>query len=127
MTLTSPRSVLLVFSYLACALLSPLAHAGDAAAGKTVYEEECSECHSIEGKNKKGPTLVGVVGRKAGTIADFDYSPEMKASGLSWSEDNLDKYLTAPRKFVQGAKMKYDGLQDATARGNLIAFLAALK
>ena len=102
--------------------------AGDPAAGKLVYEEECSECHSIEGKNKKGPTLKGVFGRKAGTVADYaDYSDGMKNSGIVWAEDKLDQYLTMPRKFVPGAKMKYEGLADAKARADLIAFITTLK
>ena len=102
--------------------------AGDATAGKSIFEEECSECHNIQGKHKKGPTLAGVLGRKAGTVTDYsEYSDEMKSSGIVWSEDTLDKYLTTPRKFIQGAKMKYDGLQDAKARADLIALLATIK
>jgi cytochrome c len=102
--------------------------AGDVTAGKQVYEEECSECHSIQGKNKKGPTLTAVFGRKAGTVADYaEYSDGMKASGITWSEATLDQYLTMPRKFVPGAKMKYEGLADAKARADLIAFITTLK
>ncbi len=102
--------------------------AGDAAAGKQVFEEECSECHSIQGKNKKGPSLSGVFGRKAGTVPDYaEYSDGMKNSGIVWAEDKLDQYLTMPRKFVPGAKMKYEGLADAKARADLIAFISTLK
>lgn len=102
--------------------------AGDPANGKLVYEEECAECHTINGKNKKGPSLVGMFGRKAGAAPDYaDNSAEMKASGIVWSQDSLDKYLTMPRKFIPGAKMKYDGLMDAKARTDLIAFIATLK
>lgn len=110
------------------AYLRPVMAAGDAAAGKVVFEEECSECHSIQGKNKKGPTLSGVFGRKAGTVADYaEYSDGMKNSGIVWAEDKLDQYLTMPRKFVPGAKMKYEGLADAKARADLIAFISTLK
>jgi cytochrome c len=112
----------------ACSYAKSSFAAGDAGAGKQVFEEECSECHSIQGKNKKGPTLTAVFGRKAGTVADYaEYSDGMKASGVTWSEATLDQYLTMPRKFVPGAKMKYEGLADAKARADLIAFITTLK
>ena len=124
------KKLILLITFLAMLTLeckSVLA-AGDAAAGKQVFEEECSECHSIQGKNKKGPTLTGVFGRKAGTVADYaEYSDGMNNSGIVWAEDKLDQYLTMPRKFVPGAKMKYEGLADAKARADLIAFISTLK
>jgi cytochrome c len=117
-----------IFAMIAMTHAKAVLAAGDPVAGKQVYEEECSECHSIQGKNKKGPTLTGVFGRKAGTVADYpEYSDGMKNSGIVWAEDKLDQYLTMPRKFVPGAKMKYEGLADAKARADLIAFITTLK
>lgn len=103
--------------------------AGDAKRGADVFAEECGDCHStIPGKNKKGPNLIGVNGRKAGTVASFEgYSEAMKQSGITWSAEKIDAYITAPRKVVPGGKMKYDGLDDAGARADVIAFVLSLK
>lgn len=112
---------------LAVAIVAPLANAADATRGAGVFDEECSECHSVTpGKNKKGPSLAGVVGRPAGSIADFNYSDAMKASGITWSADRLGAYVTAPKKTVPGGKMKYDGLASDQARADLIAYLSTL-
>ena len=103
--------------------------AGDTKRGADVFAEECGDCHSaIPGKNKKGPGLNGINGRKAGSVADFSgYSEAMKQSGITWSPDKIDAYITAPRKVVAGGKMKYDGLADAGARADVIAYLLSLK
>jgi cytochrome c len=99
--------------------------AADTGRGADVFETQCAECHSIKpGKNKKGPSLAGVVGRAAGGVADYAYSDAMKANGLPWTPDRLDAYVSYPRKLVPGTKMKYDGLGEARERADLIAFLA---
>ncbi|CAK0777771.1 cytochrome c [Gammaproteobacteria bacterium] len=113
---------------LAALLVVPcVSWAGDAGKGMSVFEEECGDCHSsTAGKNKKGPSLFGVVGRKAGTIADFGkYSDAMKNSGITWSRDKLDAYITHPKDVVSGGKMKYDGLAKSSERADLLEFLAA--
>ena len=75
-----------------------------------------------------GPTLTGVNGRKAGTVASFaGYSDAMKASGITWTPEKIDAYITAPKKVVPGGKMKYDGLGDAQGRADVIAFVLQLK
>lgn len=105
----------------------PALAAGDAGKGADVFAQECAECHSPkEGKNKKGPTSFGVVGRKAGTVTDFNYSDALKASGITWTPDKIDAYITAPKKVVPGGRMKYEGLDDAKARADLLAYLASL-
>lgn len=102
--------------------------AGDARKGADVFAEECGDCHSAkEGKAKKGPPLFGVNSRKAGSVADFAYSDAMKQSAITWSPEKIDAYITAPRKVVPGGKMKYDGLADAAARTDVIAYLMTLK
>jgi len=123
----SLRYLLLATALTTAALPVVQAHAaGDAAKGGTVFNEECADCHSIkEGKNKKGPSLFGVVGRASGSNADFNYSAAMKASGLIWSPDRIDAYIHDPKAVVPGGKMKYDGLPEAQARADLIAYLAA--
>jgi cytochrome c len=117
---------------LAAALGFAAAHAmaaGDARRGADVFAEECGDCHSsIPGKDKKGPTLIGVNGRKAGTVASFaGYSDAMKQIGITWSAERIDAYITAPRKVVPGGKMKYDGLTDSDARADVIAYVFSLK
>jgi cytochrome c len=101
--------------------------AGDAKKGADVFAEECGDCHStVAGKNKKGPSLNGVLGRKAASIADFSgYSDAMKQSGIVWTPEKIDAYIAQPRKVVAGGKMKYDGLADAAARADVIAYLTA--
>ena len=92
-------------------LLAALAHdahaAGDAKRGADTFIEECGDCHSPkEGKAKKGPPLFGVVGRAAATSPGFAYSDAMKASGITWTPDKIDAYITLPKKVVPGGKMK---------------------
>jgi cytochrome c len=96
------------------------AQAADAARGQTLYQG-CEDCHSID-KNDVGPMHRGVVGRVAGTVAGYAYSPALKASGLVWTESNLDKWLTNPQDLVPGTKMffKIDNPQD---RADIIEFL----
>ena len=99
---------------------------GDPVAGKTV-SAKCMVCHTFEpGKNKIGPSLAGVVGRKAGLLPDFNYSSAMKGSGLTWDAATLDRYLTAPRTVVPGTKMIFAGLPNAADRANIIAFLSQI-
>lgn len=115
---------------LALLSLSGAVHAsGDANRGADAFAEECGDCHSaVPGKNKKGPSLTGINGRKAGTVASFEgYSDAMKQSGITWTPEKIDAYITQPRKVVPGGKMKYDGLADANARADVIAYLLNMK
>ena len=108
------------------AALAPAARAGDAAAGAKVFATECSDCHSVrEGKDKKGPSLHGIVGAKAAQRAGFVYSDSLRNSGLVWEPDTIANYVTNPKKAVPGGKMKYDGLPDAKQREDLIAYLVS--
>ncbi|MDE2182638.1 MAG: c-type cytochrome [Alphaproteobacteria bacterium] len=101
--------------------------AADIAAGKRVAVR-CASCHSFaEGKNELGPSLFGVVGRKAGAMANFAYSPAMKNSAIVWTADNLDAYLGGPKALVLGNHMGYQGVTKEGDRADLIAYLATLK
>jgi cytochrome c len=103
---------------------------GDAEAGKRVFNK-CTACH--DGKrevNKVGPHLVGVVGRKAGSLESFlgKYSAAMVAAGeggLVWDEANLAAYLKAPKEFIPGNRMVFVGLKEDEDIANLIAWLKA--
>jgi len=110
-------------------LVSQAWAAGDARKGADVFAEECGDCHSVvAGKTKKAPSLNGIFGRKAGSVADFSgYSDTMKQSGITWSPEKIDAYVTAPKKVVPACKMKYDGLPDTAARADLIAYLMSVK
>src|SRR5215469_1413228 len=92
--------------------------------GETLFKKNCAICHTLEeGKNKIGPSLAGVVGRKAGSVPGFAYSAANKNSGDMWDEATLDRYLTDPRKFMPGTKMVFAGLKNSEDRKALIEYL----
>ncbi len=101
------------------------AYAGDAAKGEDVFKK-CRACHAVgEGaKNKVGPALNGIVGAKAGAVADYKYSPAMMEANLTWDEASLDKYLENPKGLVPKTKMIFGGLKKEEDRKDLIAYLA---
>lgn len=122
-----------VFLFASALLLLPLsgalsgAHAANANAGRSVFRSQCSICHSIKpDRNKIGPSLFGVVGRKTGSVPGYSYSVANKNSNITWTPEMLNKYLASPQKIVPGTKMPYAGLKNATKRANLIAFLETL-
>jgi len=120
---------LLLATFVAAVAWSPFdsAIAQDATAGAAVFKSQCSICHSVqEGRNMVGPSLFGIVGRKAGTIAGFHYSPANKDSGLTWDAATLDRYLTSPSTVVPHTIMTYAGLKDTQKRTDLIAYLSSL-
>ena len=100
------------------------ANAEDAALGEKVFLK-CKACHQIgEGaKNAVGPVLNGVVGRKAGTYADYSYSDANKNSGITWDEATLKEYLKNPRAKVPGTKMIFPGLTKDDDIDNVIGYL----
>lgn len=100
--------------------------AGDAASGKKVFNK-CKACHALEaGKNKIGPSLAGVFGRKAGTAPGFKkFSDPMKASGLVWSDETMKAFLANPKKSVPGTTMRFAGLKKPADIDNLMAYLKA--
>ncbi|HTD90800.1 MAG TPA: cytochrome c family protein [Burkholderiales bacterium] len=102
------------------------AYAQDAKRGQKLFDE-CAACHSPDrdAKDTVGPPLHGVLGRKAGEGADFRYSPAMKRSGITWSADTLNTFISDPQKLVPGNRMPYSGLPDAKDRADLIAYLLA--
>lgn len=103
------------------------AQAGDPAAGEKVFTQ-CKACHTVQaGQNRVGPSLFGVVGRKAGTVEGFNYSPAMKDWGMMWTPENLDKYLTDPKGTIPGNKMAFAGLKKPEDRANVIAYLTQQK
>ena len=105
-------------------LLSGAARAdGDAARGAARFQD-CAACHQLEASaNNVGPSLHGIFVRKAGEIADFRYSPAIKRSGIVWTPETLDKFITDPQALVPGNRMPYAGMANASDRADLIAYL----
>ena len=117
------------FAAAAAAMFSANANAaGDPVAGKAKFAI-CGVCHAVvkDAPRKIGPDLFGIAGRKAGLEAGFVYSPALKASKLTWTDANLDKWLASPFKLVPGNRMAYAGMPDAQARANVIAYMKTLK
>src|ERR1700722_11956269 len=105
---------------------------GDAERGQKFFQVACAICHSpaLGPDNtliiKQGPTLLGVIGRKAGTSPHFNYTQALKDAGLVWDASTLDHFLTDPMKAVPGTAMPIP-LPDARFRADVIAYLASLK
>jgi cytochrome c len=102
------------------------AMAQDAAAGKTSFNK-CLPCHSIgEGaKNKVGPELNGLNGRKSGTAPDYNYSDANKNSGITWDEATFKEYIKDPKAKVPGTKMTFAGIKNENEVNNLWAYLSS--
>jgi cytochrome c len=120
-----PRMAL-AFGILVAMAAGPAVSA-DADAGKTAFKK-CALCHTTEaGKNKIGPSLFGIVGRKSATVENFNYSEAMKKFDHTWDEGTLDEYLADPRGTVPGTKMIFPGIKEKTERDDVIAYLETLK
>ncbi len=92
-------------------LLVVIAGAAQAAAeeGAELFDKNCQTCHTVErgGAVRAGPNLWGIVGRKAGTIEGFNYSPGLKNSGIVWTVETLDLWLAFPKKMIRDTFMTY--------------------
>ena len=92
--------------------------------GDRLFRNTCGICHTLQpGEKRVGPSLAGIIGRKAGAVAAFDYSEANKNSKVVWDEAELDQYLSNPKQFMPGTKMIYPGMKDAEQRKALIAYL----
>lgn len=96
----------------------------DAVKGKTLFNR-CFACHAPTAQNKIGPGLAGIAGRAAGAAVGFKYSKALAASGITWSDDKLDTFLTAPAKAVPGTAMTI-GVPNPADRSDIIAYLKTL-
>ncbi len=107
-------------------MLPAIASAQDPESGKKVFEQQCSACHEIGpgAKNKVGPDLNGVIGRKAGTEASYNYSEAMKKAGWVWDEAIFKEYITDPKKKLPGIKMLFPGIKDELNRDDLYAYIS---
>jgi cytochrome c len=107
--------------------ISTTARAQSAESGKAVFRQTCGICHdAAPDRNRVGPSLFGVVGRKTGSVPGFRYSDANKNSHLSWDPVTLDRYLEDPRGVIPGTLMSFPGLKDAQKRHDVIAYLETL-
>jgi cytochrome c len=122
-TLTRTAFVAIVSALIA----SPALADGNAAKGKDIFPR-CAMCHSDAkgAPNKIGPNLWGVVGRKAGTEPDFNYSAALKGSGITWTPDKLEEWVQGPGKMVPGTRMMFAGVSKSQAE-DVVAYLETLK
>lgn len=125
------RTTLCLLALAAMPGLALAAEDGDAKEGEEVFRARCRQCHQVgpEAKNALGPVLNGVIGRKAGTIEGFTYSPANKKAGedgWEWSPEKVLKYLENPREAMPGNRMAFVGLRDEQERRDVLAYLKTL-
>lgn len=115
------------FALLATALAAPAEEIGDPERGAQIFSQ-CSGCHEVgpEARDRIGPNLNGVFGRRAGSVEDFAYSRSLERAGgdgLVWDLDTLDAYLENPRILVSGTRMSFRGLPERQDRDDVLAYL----
>ena len=116
------KYIFIIIGMILIILTISIANTADLVKGKKVFKK-CVACHSLqEGKNKIGPSLYNLLGRKAGSVEGYKYSKAMKNSGVVWDEESLDKFLTKPRKFIPKTKMSFRGIKKKSLRDDLISF-----
>lgn len=103
---------------------------GEAESGdpQIAFNNSCRTCHSMrEGDNRLGPSLHGVVGRKAGTLDGYKFSSAMQSSGIVWDETKLDQFIANPEQVVNGNAMKpFGGIDDPAQRKEIVAYLKSI-
>lgn len=97
-------------------------------AGEIMFEHRCRSCHADDpAKKSYGPSLVGIVGRKAASVEGFTYSDALKGSGIVWTEAALKAWMADNTALMPGTRMRHVGIQDAAEQDFLVAYLKALK
>lgn len=98
-------------------------------AGEAVFKTQCASCHSVAARGGPitGPRLSGVVGRRAGTLSGYAFSPAMKNSGVTWTPEQLKRFLANPAQSMRGNRMPYAGLRDPRKLDDLVAWLGKQK
>jgi cytochrome c len=106
-------------------LLCTPALAQDTDAGQIAFNNACRTCHTVrEGDNRLGPSLYRVIGRKAGSLPNYNYSESMKKADIVWDKNNLDRFIANPDAVVPGNNMKpYGGIASAEERAKIIEYL----
>ncbi len=117
-----------ILASLTIAATMGMANAQDLAAGEQSFRK-CSPCHAVgeDAKNKVGPALNGLDGRKSGTIGDYSYSEANKKADITWSEASFKDYIQNPMGKVPGTKMAFAGIKNEKEIGDLWAYLKQFK
>ncbi len=117
-----------VISAIALAVTAGGAMAQDLAAGETSFKK-CLACHAVGAgaKNKVGPFLNGIAGRKSGTVEGFSYSDANKNSGITWTKEVFLEYIKDPKAKIPGTKMVFPGIKDEGEAASLWAYIAQFK
>lgn len=96
-------------------------------AGKIMFEQRCRSCHADDPSQKAyGPSLLGVVGRQAGSLDGFDYSEAMKGSGIIWNENTLRAWMADNQGFMPGTRMRHVAISDHAEQDFLLAYIKTL-
>ena len=120
------KKLLMAAALTACSAGAALAQ--DVAAGETSFKK-CAPCHSVGdgAKNKVGPELNGIDGRKSGSAAGYNYSDANKNSGITWNEASFSEYIKDPKAKVPGTKMVFAGIKNEGEVKSLWAYLSQFK
>ncbi len=116
-----------IFAALAVFASAPALAEGDAEKGEKVFKK-CKACHLVgeDAKNRVGPMLNGIAGAEIASVEGFKYSKAFlarKEEGLTWTDEELDAFLAAPKKHTKGTKMSFAGLKKEEDRANVIAYI----
>ena len=122
----APARLRIVLAAFALGVLAGAAAAQDDP-GQVIFNNACRTCHTVnEGDNRLGPSLDGIIGRKAGSLPGYAYSEAMKKSAVVWDEATLDRFIENPDAVVAGNNMKpYTGMTAADDRAAIVAYLKA--
>lgn len=107
----------------------PAPAATDSSGGEEAFNNACRTCHSIKpGDNRLGPSLAGIIGKKAGSEAGFASSASLKGANITWDAKNLDAFIANPDAVIPGNNMKpFTGIADAAVRAKIVGYLASAK
>ena len=112
----------------AIVLLAPPAMAaeGTAASGARIFQARCTQCHLVaSAQSTTGPSLQDIIGRKAASLANWEYSAALKASNITWTPEALEEWLASPHAKVPETGMPVPGIKDAKERAALVEYMKA--
>ena len=115
------KTILITWWFSVIIIMFTLTAVSYAADGERIFKR-CTSCHSLT-KNKMGPALGNIFGKKTGSVKGYRYSKAMKNSDIIWTDCTLDQFLIKPRKYIKGTKMRFSGIRKKSQRDALIKYL----